>query len=262
MANDEARDRAADANTAFRPVNISGDIVTRPAGAHSSTVHAFLRHLRDQGMDSVPEPLFLADGVEVLRYIEGDSGGDAWQHQHDERGLRSAARLLRRIHDASVGWQPPNGAVFTSPPVDGVGNVYCHGDPGPWNFVWRDGEAVALIDWDFLHLGPRLGDVAYALYWFAPMRDDVACLDWHHFTAVPDRRSRIAWFQDSYGTDVLPSFDVTDAVVLRRLATVEQVRSLAEAGVEPQRTWVAEGSLEVEAAGVAWVEANRSLFSS
>jgi aminoglycoside phosphotransferase (APT) family kinase protein len=86
--------------------------------------------------------------------------------------LRSAARLLRRIHDASVDWEPPEDAVFDAPPTEGANEIFCHGDPGPWNFVWRDGEAVALLDWEFLHPGPRLGDVAYALLWFAPLRDD------------------------------------------------------------------------------------------
>lgn len=36
----------------------------------------------------------------------------------------------------------------------------CHGDVGPWNMVSQGDEAVGLIDWDFLHRGPRLDDVA------------------------------------------------------------------------------------------------------
>jgi aminoglycoside phosphotransferase (APT) family kinase protein len=151
--------------------------------------------------------------------------------------------------------------VFDAPPGPGDGDVYCHGDPGPWNFVWRNGDAVALIDWDFLHPAPRLGDLAYALLWFAPMRDDAACLEWHHFPEVPDRRARITAFLDAYGTGTLPSFDVAEAVIQRRHATIEHVRSLADQGVEPQRTWVAEGSLHEEAAEIDWIERNRSLFT-
>jgi hypothetical protein len=187
----------------------------------------------------VPEPLSLNGGTETLRYIDGDSGGDGWQHQHDERGLRSAARLLRNIHDASVDWQPAADAVFDAPPGNHGNQVYCNGDPGPWNFVWRNGEAVALLDWDFLHPAPRLDDVAYALLWFAPMRDDEACLRWHHFSEVPDRRARIHAFLDAYG--MMASFDVAQAVINRRHETIEHVRFLADQGVEPQRTWVAEG---------------------
>lgn len=259
MSNDEARDRAAEVNARFRPVELSAETVTRPAGRHTRTVQSFLRHLRDQGLDCVPEPLSLNEETEVLRYIDGESGGDGWKNQHAEQGLRSAARLLRRIHDASADWVPPRDAVFNAPPTAAGGDVFVHGDPGPWNFVWRDGEAVALLDWDFLHRAPRLDDVAYALLWFAPMRDDESTLEWHHFPEVPDRRARIHAFLDAYGMPA--DFDVADAVIQRRQATIEHVRHLADQGTEPQRTWVAEGSLDEEAAEIDWIEANRPLFS-
>jgi aminoglycoside phosphotransferase (APT) family kinase protein len=259
MSDEEFWARAAGVNEQFRPVELTAQTVTRRAGPQSRTVHSFLRHIRAQGLDCVPEPLSLNGGTETLRYIDGDSGGDGWQHQHDERGLRSAARLLRNIHDASVDWQPAADAVFDAPPGNHGNQVYCNGDPGPWNFVWRNGEAVALLDWDFLHPAPRLDDVAYALLWFAPMRDDEACLRWHHFSEVPDRRARIHAFLDAYG--MMASFDVAQAVINRRHETIEHVRFLADQGVEPQRTWVAEGSLEEEAAEINWIEANRSLFT-
>ncbi len=258
MVNDEARGRAAEVNDQLRPVELSAERVIRPAGPHSRTVHSFLRHLRQKGLDCVPEPLSLTEEVEVLGYIEGESGGDGWKNQHDERGLRSAAQLLRRIHDASADWVPPEDAVFGAPPTAADGDVFVHGDPGPWNFVWRNGEAIALIDWDFLHRAPRIDDVAYALLWFAPMRADGSALEWHHFPQVPDRRARIDAFLDAYG--MLADFDVADAVIRRRRATIEHVRFLAEQGVEPQKTWVAEGSLEEEAGEITWIDENRSLF--
>ena len=256
---DEARTRAAEANQRLRPVEVSADTVTRPAGPQSRTVHSFLRHLRTQGLDCVPEPLSLDRESEVLGFIDGESGGDGWRNQHDEDGLRSAARLLRRIHDASTGWTPPHDAVFNAPPTAVAGDVFVHGDPGPWNFVWRNGEAIALIDWDFLAPGARVDDVSYALLWFAPMRDDESALGWHHFAHVPDRRARIDAFLDAYG--MRADFDVAEAVIRRRHATIEHVRLLADQGLEPQRTWVAEGSLEDEAAEIAWIEANRPLFA-
>lgn len=121
----------------------------------------------------VPEPLSIGSGVERLVAIEGDAGAAGWAHQHSEAGLRSAARLLRTIHDASVSWDPPEGAVFCAADMAPVsGTVWCHGDVGPWNMVWRDEQAVGLIDWDFLHRGTRLDDVAYALRWFTPAGDE------------------------------------------------------------------------------------------
>ncbi len=251
-------DRAAEVNEELREVRIADGVVTRPASAATPTVHSLLRHLRAQGLDCVAEPLGLADGVETLRFVEGEDGGQGWFHQHDDRGLTSAARLLRTIHDASAGWTPPDDAVWGAPAVPGADLVFCHGDPGPWNFVWRDQEAVGLIDWDYLHPAPRLHDVTYALRWFAPLRSDEMALEWHHFPTVPDRRARVRAFLAAYGD--LPDLAVVDAVTDRIRDTMALVQDLADAGQEPQRTWVADGAVEGEQAEIDWIEAHRHLI--
>ena len=235
-----------------RRIRIGDGVVTRPATAATPTIHAYLRHLRARGLEAeVPEPLGLTDGVERLGYVEGESGRAGWFASHDDAGLRSAARLLRRLHDAGAGWEPPDDAVWGAHPVAGLDPVFCHGDPGPWNFVWRGQEAVALLDWDFLHPGPRLDDVAYALRWFAPLRSDEHALDWHHFPAVPDRRARVATYLAAYGD--LPPFDLVTEVTATMRRTRDRMAELAAAGVEPQRTWVAEGALADEDAEIDWV---------
>jgi aminoglycoside phosphotransferase (APT) family kinase protein len=136
------------------------------------------------------------------------------------------------------------------------GQVFCHGDPGPWNFVWRDGRARGLFDWDYLHPGDPVNDVAYALFWFAPTRADEHCLDWHHFPEVPDRRERIRRFLAAYGPT--PPFDVVEAIIRRGQATIDLELALAAQGIEPQRSWVADGVVEEEAAELRWVADNRA----
>ncbi|WP_232847847.1 phosphotransferase [Occultella kanbiaonis] len=255
----DAAGRAAETNADFRPVTVGNGIVTRPASEVSDTAHSYLTHLRGKGLRCVPDPLSVRDGVETLSYIDGASGGDGWYHQHTEQGLMSAARLLRTIHDAGRDWNPPATAVWGAAPVAGDEVVFCHGDPGPWNFVWRDQEAVGLIDWDYLHPAPRLDDVAYALRWFAPLRRDEFALDWHHFPVVPDRRLRVRTFVRAYGG--LPGLDVGEAVSARMQATSDLMRRLAQAGSEPQRTWVADGALDREAAEIAWGRDHSSEFA-
>jgi Ser/Thr protein kinase RdoA (MazF antagonist) len=193
--------------------------------------------------------------IEVLRFLPGASGGQGWFHQHTDQGLRSAARLLRAIHDAGADWRPPEGAVWFAPPVPGQHPVFCHGDPGPWNFIWRDNEAIALIDWDYAHPAPRLDDVAYALRWFAPLRSDEHARDWHHFPGTPDRRARVQTFIEAYGG--LQDFDVVDVVTERIRSVMQLRRRLADLGVEPQRTWVADGAEERDAEEIDWIEAHR-----
>ncbi|WP_350277631.1 aminoglycoside phosphotransferase family protein [Kribbella sp. HUAS MG21] len=255
-----AHDSAFDANLEFRPVTIADGVVTRPASAQTATVHAFLEHLRGQGLeDVVPEPLSNDGTTETLRLIEGDAGGDAWYHQHDLEGLESAARLLRRIHDASRSWVPPTDAVFGHPVLARGGRMFCHGDPGPWNFVWRDGRAVGLFDWDYLHPGDPVDDIAYALFWFAPTRADHHCRNWHHFPEVPDRRTRIHHFLTAYGPT--PPFDVVDAIITRGQATITLIHSLAAQGTEPQRTWATNGLPEQQATELAWLATHRTTLT-
>jgi hypothetical protein len=250
--------RAVHANLRHRPVEVGRQVVTRTASPGTATVHSLLRHLRDMGLECVPEPLELRDGIEKLRFIEGESGGQGWFHQHTDEGLASAAKLLRTIHDATVDWSPPDEARWGAPAVPGDEIVYCQGDPGPWNFVWREQEAVALVDWDHLHPAPRRDDVAYALRWFAPMRSDEFALEWHHFPEIPDRRHRIQVFLDAYGD--LPAFDIVDTVCSRIQAVRALASSLAEQGYEPHRTWVEDGSLDRDAAEMRWIESNRDLL--
>jgi Ser/Thr protein kinase RdoA (MazF antagonist) len=247
----------------LRPIEIDGDVVRRPAHPWTPTVHAFLGHLRAQGLDCVPEPRSIDGDVETVSYLPGASGRDGWFAQHSSAGLRSAARLLRTIHDASRGWSPPDDALWSGPEVPGNDRVMCHGDPGPWNFVWDRDEAIGLIDWDFLHPGPPLDDVAYALRWFAPARSDEHALDWHHFPAVPDRRQRVREFLEAYG-DLpgfdLPTFDLVDAMASRVERTVQIATALAAQGIEPQRTWVADGDLDIETDDARWIREHRHLL--
>ena len=246
------------ANAEFHPVVVEHGVVHRPASPVSQTVHGYLRHLRGKGLRCVPEPISLDNGVETLGYLEGAAGGEGWYHQHTEQGLVSAARLLRTIHDAGRDWLPPATAMWGAPSGAGDDLVFCHGDPGPWNFVWRDCEAVGLIDWDYLHPGPPLDDVAYALHWFGPLRRDEFVLDWHHFPTVPDRRRRVGAFIAAYGG--LPEIDLPEVVTARMRATSELVADLARAGQEPQRSWVADGALERDAAEITWVREHSAEF--
>ncbi len=255
----DAVDRAVEANALHRPVVVGDEEVTRQAGPGTETVHSFLRHLRAKGMGCVPEPLGVEGAIERLRFIPGADGGEGWFHQHTDQGLASAARLLRAIHDAGADWEPPHDAVWGATPIAAGSTVFCHGDPGPWNFIWHDNEAVALIDWDYLHPAPRVDDVAYALRWFAPLRSDAHATHWHHFPTVPDRQARVRTFLAAYGD--LPDFDVVDAVTDRIRSVIRLRRELADQGIEPQRTWVADGAEERDLEEVEWIQRHRQQLS-
>lgn len=193
---------------------------------------------------------------EEVSFLAGAAGPSCWPFQATETGLRSAARLLRRVHDASLGWEPPVGAVWAVSPLQPF-EVICHGDPGPWNMVWREGEAAGLFDWDFCHPGPRQEDVAYALEYLAPFRSDEVPARWHGFGQSPDRAGRVKVFCDEYGIETA---GMTDAVIAVQRRDVDRVRTLALAGIEPQLSWVNDGYLDELWARIAWSEDHRHLF--
>lgn len=144
-------------------VQIRGGVVRRPTTPASQTIHSFLRHLRSERETGAPAPIDADGAHERLHHIDGRSGRAGWFAQRTVTALQSGARLLRRLRDTSVGWAPPPDAIFNAAAVDGPELVYCHGEPGPWNFVWHNGVAVGLIDREFLHPAPRVSDVAFAL---------------------------------------------------------------------------------------------------
>ncbi|MFJ4108188.1 phosphotransferase enzyme family protein [Oerskovia enterophila] len=155
----------------------SGDTVRRTAGPWTPTVQALLAHLRASGVTEVPEPLGTDDqGREVLSYLPGDVANyplPLWVW--DESVLRDAGALLRRVHDASVGFlaagDAPAPPVWQSAPHEPA-EVVCHNDVAPYNLVFRDGVVVGLIDFDTASPGPRIWDLAYLGYRLVPLVAD------------------------------------------------------------------------------------------
>lgn len=249
----------ADGEQDFGRVERIGDTVRRPAAPWTPAVHELLRHLEAVGFEHAPRVLgFDEQGREVLTYLPGESGADGWAKVVDERGLVAFAHLLRDYHDAVAGFRPPAGSRWSTRSGGPVGaDVVCHGDFGPWNAVWHGVRPVAIIDWDHARPAPRLHDVAYALEYVAPFRDDTECLRWLRYPEPPNRRHRLEVFAAAYGlTDIS---DLVDIVLAVQSEGVEEVRRLAEEGHEPQAGWVAEGHLDELAARVAWSREHRYL---
>ena len=142
-----------------------GDTVERPAPPHAAALHASLRALRDAGFDGVPEPLKLSGKREVLSFVHGDVAippYPSWSQEEDV--LASVGRLLRRMHEASAAIPLPDATwptEFADPEAADAPNlVLCHNDACPENIVFRDGEAAALIDFDFAAPGRPVWDLA------------------------------------------------------------------------------------------------------
>lgn len=146
-----------------------GNTVRRRMGPFQRSVHLFLKHLEVQG---VPAPRFLgvdAQGREILGFIDGETGIPAGCWDND-KALVASARLLRRIHDASVGLvQAGDHKWAYQHPDRAACEVIGHNDFAPYNFVFRDGVPIAVIDFDLCGPAPRTRDLAYLAYWMVPL---------------------------------------------------------------------------------------------
>jgi hypothetical protein len=242
------------------PVIKIGNKVHRPTDWWTPAVHDLLRHLETVGFPYSPRVLGVDDeGREILSHIEGDSGKDGWEKIISDDGLRKFAKLLRAYHDAVANYKPTDGLEWaTGATTVPAGQIICHGDFGPWNTVWNDGEPVGIIDWDFAHPASAEEDILYALEYSAPFRDDVATIEWHHFPTVPDRRHRIEVFLEAYGTS--PISNVADKVAEMQRTVGKHEAYLASRGVQPQVDWVANGDLEEVEKRARWSEENSKLF--
>jgi hypothetical protein len=174
-----------------------GATVRRPRSPGSSAVHALLRHLEDVGFDGSPRYLGVDDdGREVVSYVEGDVPIDphpAWALTDD--ALASVGELLRRYHRAALSFDPSGRTWGSAVPPAWRGGVVLHNDPNLDNVVFRDGVAVALIDFDLASPGAPLWDLAIATRLWVPLR---------HPADVPDAlrhrtAERVALLADAYG---------------------------------------------------------------
>ena len=181
-----------------------GETVRRPLRPFSLTVQAYLAHLRDAGFTGAPLPLGVDDqGREVLSFVPGDVPRNPLPPETaGDDVLVALATLIRELHKASAGWEPPPGAVWGGTPASAVNPVIVqaelvtHRDYYPGNVVFRDGLPVALIDFDLAKPTTRLYDIVNALWYWAPLRDPRDRAPAFRDLDIP---RRIALFADTYG---------------------------------------------------------------
>src|ERR1700722_9427070 len=126
-----------------------GDTVVRPAAPCWPATHALLRHLAAAGFSGAPRVLTAGPVTETLTYIAGGAAVPPLTADVLTDGaLVSVADLLRRYHGAAASFDPSGFAWPRPVPARYRAGLVSHNDVYPANVVFRDGRAVALIDFD------------------------------------------------------------------------------------------------------------------
>lgn len=231
----------------------AGRHVLRPSSPHTPSIHACLRATRLEGFDGVPMPVGIDDdGRERLEFIDGDVPTSPYpERSQSDTVLASIAELLRGLHDASRAFDP-RGLTWNDDLADPAGGtIVVHNDIEPSNVVFRDGRAVAFIDFEFAAPGRPIYDLAQLARLCVPIESDFdqKRIGWH----PADRPKRLRLVADPYGLDRDGRMELLEAmedtidrieVVARRSATEADHRSLqalaATGGIEKydrRRIW-------------------------
>lgn len=183
-----------------------GDTVRRPVSDASPRVRRLLDFLQSAGFQGAPRFLGIDDsGRDTLSFVPGDTAGRPWPSWvADESSAISVARLVRAYDDAVQplgvpGWARADDAadpLGCPGSIAGPATFLAHMDITPENVVFRDGTAVALIDFDLLRPATRAEEVANLLLWWGAW---MPVADRDPVMRGVDAASRAAMLVDAYG---------------------------------------------------------------
>ena len=204
-----------------------GDTVLRPTAPCRRATHALLAHLAAVGFDGAPRVLAVGPTTEMLTYIDGQAAvppltGDMLT----DAALVSVADLLRRYHAAASSFDPAGYRWPRPIPARFRTGLVSHNDVHPANLVFRDGRAVALIDFDWAGPGSAAWDFATAARNWAPLQPDRDIADSRQGRAL--ERFRI--FLHASGLPRVGRRQVAEAIVANHDWTYAIVTEAAAAG--------------------------------
>ncbi|MGY5452597.1 phosphotransferase [Agarivorans sp. MS3-6] len=210
-------------------IYLENDVVYRPLNVWSSTIHKLLAHLEHVGVTEAPTFIGIDGPNEKLSLVKGKTynypltGAIA-----SLEAVVSAAKLLRKIHDASASFlihHDPAELVWmlqAKQPYE----VICHGDFAPYNVALSGNKVVGVFDFDTAHPAPRIWDLAYSTYCWSPFKTQ----ENDKLGSIEEQIMRAKLFCDSYGASLAQREQLPEAMMQRLNALVDFMRQEANKG--------------------------------
>ncbi|WP_235558344.1 phosphotransferase enzyme family protein [Sphaerimonospora mesophila] len=237
-----------------------GSTVLRPTGPWSPAVHGLLRHLERRGFRGAPRLHGTTDdGREILDFLPGQVGEYPLTPEvASPEALESAAELLAAYHDATADYVAGHETGWLMPTLSPA-EVILHNDYAPYNCVLDGTRVIGVIDFDTAAPGPRVWDVAYAVYRWAPT---TAPDNGAGFGTTEEQAARVRVFCDRYGLDAAGRSVLVDTITARLTALVDFMRARAAAGEAAFRRHIDEGHDRLYLGDIAYLEDRRAVFEA
>jgi hypothetical protein len=232
-----------------------GDTVRRPLRASSPATRALLEHLARNGFDGAPRWIGVDDvGRETLTFIPGSAPYTPYpEWALTDAALSSVAQLLRRFHDAVAGFDADAWQWHRDVPAPFCSPFASHNDPNLDNVVFRDGRAVALIDFDLAGSGSRVWDLASAARLWCPLRADSDVHDVRQGRGL----HRLRLFLEAYDAGAAEREGFVDAALASHSWAYDHVQREVEHGHPAfAHHWIDEHARERAARTLTWLHAH------
>ncbi|MFD2178433.1 phosphotransferase enzyme family protein [Veronia pacifica] len=210
-----------------RSIYRDNQTVIRPAKPWSNTIHALLTHLHLQEFTQCPHVIALTPTEEQLSYVEGDTFDYPLNgHIASTEALISAAKLLRNLHDASIGFLKQVEKPVWMLPAREPTEVICHGDFAPYNVALDKTSVSGVFDFDTAHPGPRIWDLAYSVYCWAPFKTH----EYDSMGTLEQQIERAKIFLDAYDASKEHRHTLVEFMIIRLESLIAFMVSEAESG--------------------------------
>ncbi|POT23938.1 phosphotransferase [Citrobacter freundii] len=232
-----------------------GEVVYRPLQSWSPTIHELLKHLERSGIYECPRFIGIKESKEVLSFIPGDTYNYPLTGAiTSTEAIITAGKLLRKIHDSTVSllfqidvsklqWM-----LEPRPPFE----VICHGDFTPYNVTLSKNSVVGVFDFDTAHPAPRVWDLAYSVYCWAPFKTDKI----DKLGTITEQIERAKIFCDAYGATVSTRRKLAETMVLRLIALIAFMRKEAQNGSSSFAENIKQGHLQSYLNDIEYISAN------